>query len=314
MTINQAIFTRNLPLFEKELERKRERVSAYLAKWLPEENCYPPSVHQAMRYAALSSKGRYWGIMALFAAEACKGEEETAMAAACAVECVNSFSVVHEALPGVDNQDALGDQPSVHGAFGEGIAILAGDALMMMAYELIVKHVSDEGSAAQMVTHLCRQIGSIGMVGGMVMGILSSGRTPDEKTVEYIYSHKMGSLGAAAGALGALAAGAGEEKARTLSDYGLKIGTAMMIVDDIAHAQESTEWVGRRLDRSSRGEEESSRPMDFVRLLGLDRAKREAATLTNKALAVLKPFGRRAGKLAYFANYFLYADASHGSR
>ena len=312
MTINQAIFLRNLPLFEKELERKRERVSAYLAKWLPEENCYPPSVHQAMRYAALSSKGRYWGIMALFAAEACKGEEEAAMAAACAVECVNAFSVVHESLPGVGDHDALGDQPSVHGAFGEGIAVLAGDALMMMAYELIVKHISDEGNAAKMVTHLCRQIGSIGMVGGLVMGILSSGRTPDAKTVEYIYSHKTGSLGGAAAALGALAAGAGEEKVRALSDYGTKTGTAMMIVEDIAQVQQNTDWVGRRLGASGSRDESVERPMDFVRLLGLDRAKKEAAALTNQALANLTSFGRRAGKLAYFANYFLYTDVSHG--
>jgi len=312
MAINQAIFLRNLPLFEKELERKRERVSAYLAKWLPEENCYPPSVHQAMRYAALSSKGRYWGIMALFAAEACKGEEETAMAAACSVECVNSFSVVHESLPSVGNHDALGDQPSVHGAFGEGIAVLAGDALMMMAYELIVKHVSDERSAAGMVTHLGRQIGSIGMVGGLVMGILSSGRTPDAKTVEYIYSHKTGSLGAVAAALGALSAGASEEKVRALSDYGMKTGTAMMIVEDIAHTQQSTEFVGKRLGGPGAREESVDRPMDYVRLLGLGHAKEEAASLTNQALSKLKPFGRRAGKLAYFANYFLYSDVSRG--
>ena len=309
--MNRELFFRNLPLFEKELARKRDRLGVYMAKFLPQENCYPPSVHQAMRYAALSESGRYWGIMTLFAAEACRGDEEVAMAVACASECVNAFSRVHEGLPGVGDKGLLGDQPSVHGAFGEGIAILAGDALLVTAFDLVQQHVPDDAVARKMVGLLSRQIGSIGMLGGFVMSILSPGRAPDAKTVEYIYSHKTGSLGACSAALGALVAGASDEDVKALTAYGVKTGTAMMITEDIVRSEResSTQSVGRgRRGRPRRDEDDS--PMDYVRLLGLDESKCEALRLTKEAISQLRPFGRRAGKLAYFANYFLYRDSS----
>ena len=292
-------------MFNKELDRKRERLGVFLGKYLPQENCYPPSVHQAMRYAALSVTGRYWGILTLFAAEACNGEEEKAMPVACAIECVNAFSLVHEGLPGIGNQSTLGHQPSVHAAFGEGIAVLAGDALLMSAFQLVNKHVEDDRAARALVGELCAQIGPVGMLGGFVMGILSVGRSPDAKTVEYVYSHKTGSLGAAAAAMGGLVAGATDEERRALADYGLKVGTAMSIAEDVGRAERNVENVGRGRRGAAKAEEA---PMDFVRLLGFEKSKQKAVDLTREAVAGLKSFGRRAGKLAYFANYFLYTD------
>ncbi|MFH0962710.1 MAG: polyprenyl synthetase family protein [Planctomycetota bacterium] len=304
--MNREVFLKNLPLFEKEIARKRERLNAYLGKYLPEETCYPPVVHQAMRYAVLGDHRRIWGIMTIFAAESCKGEEEEAIPVACAMECIHALSVVHGNLPGVASPYATPGQPSVPRAFGEGVALLAGDALILSAFELIAREVKDGELVRLLVAELCKHLGSTGMLGGFVMDILSRGRTPDQKTIEYVYSHKAGSLAAASVVLGAATVKGSSGRMSALGQYGLKVGTAMHIMEDIVRAEESVEEVGMGL--RWRREKEERAPMDFVRLCGIDQARKEASRLTKEAVEDLRPLGRYAGKLAYLANYLLYRE------
>ena len=153
--------------------------------------------------------------------------------------------VVHNGLPGISGEDSVGGQPSVHRAFGEGIAILAGDALLMAAFGLLSEHIKDGEMMRLLTRELCKHAGSMGMIGGFVMDILSRGRTPDEKTVEYIYSHKAGGLAAASAVLGGVAADAPEEQVEALKQYGLETGTGMKMTNDIVEARESVESVLR---------------------------------------------------------------------
>jgi len=304
--MNREMFFKNLPLFEKELSRKRERINAFLGKYLPVETCYPPMIHQAIRYVALREQERLWGTTVIFAAEACRGDEDQAMPVACAMECIYGFSVVHNGLPGISGENSLGGQPSVHRAFGEGMAILAGDALLMAAFGLLSEHIKDGEMVRSLTRELCKHAGSIGMIGGFVMDILSRGRTPDEKTVEYIYSHKAGGLAAASAVLGGVAADAPEEQVEALTHYGLKTGTAMQITNDIVRAQESVDSVG--FGRRWKKEKEDKEPMNYVRLRGVGEAQKEASRLMREAVDHLRSMGRHAGKLAYLANYLLYRD------
>ena len=304
--MNKEMFFKNLPLFEKELGRKRERINAFIGKYLPVETCYPPMVHQAIRYVALREQERMWGTMAVFAAEACRGDEDQAMPVACAMECVYAFTVVHNGLPGISGESSLGGQPSVHRAFGEGMAILAGDALLLAAFGLLAEQIKDGEMVRSLTRELCKHVGSMGVIGGFVMDILSRGRTPDEKTVEYIYSHKEGGLAAASAVLGGISADAPEEHVEALLQYGLKTGTAMQITHDIIRAQENVDSVGFGLRWKK--EKEEKEPMNYVGLRGVGEAQKEASRLMREAVDHLRPMGRHAGKLAYLANYLLHRE------
>ena len=261
------------------LKARQKLVDAALDSYLPAENEYPKEIHRAMRYSVFSGGKRVRPILTLASCEACGGNLKGAVAAACAVEMVHAYSLIHDDLPAMDDDDFRRGKPTCHKKFGEGIAVLAGDALLTYAFELL-SGGKDPAVNNEIIRTLAEAIGSNGMIGGQVVDIQNQ-MDPDLPTLTYINAHKTGALIAASCRVGAISAKAPRKKLDALKRYGEYIGFTFQVVDDI-------------LDKEG-----------FSLALGVDGAKREAVRLIAKAHRELEIFGRRAKPLGDLADFIL---------
>jgi len=294
--------------FLDECAARRAAVDSALDRWLPRPPACPPRLAEAMRYAMLSGGKRVRPLLTLLACAACEGDEGDALAPACAVELVHGYSLVHDDLPALDDDDLRRGQPTVHRAFGEATAILAGDGLLTLAFELLGREIAAPAISAACVRELAAAAGAAGMVGGQVDdldGLAEAERNPRAaERLEAIHVRKTGALLLASARLGAIAAGADESARYAIDEYGRRVGLVFQIVDDVLDLEQDNQAVAEFVRNPNVSAPVCPTP-NFAALLGLDAARRRAEQLVDEACAALRPLGAAAECLAEMAQFLL---------
>ena len=263
----------------------------------------PSRLHQAMRYSLLGGGKRLRPILALMAAEACGADPDLAMPAACALEMVHTYSLIHDDLPSMDDDDLRRGRPTCHKAFDEATAVLAGDGLLTLAFEILARDLP-EAAAARCVLALAEGSGPSGMVGGQMADLQAEGRLDanlDE--LEAIHRRKTGALLQASLKMGGIVAGASEQILAALDAYGHAVGLAFQIVDDLLDVQGDEAKLGKRVNK-----DHGLGKWTYPGLLGLDGSRRHARELAEEAVLALAPLAERGARLRALALDLLERD------
>jgi geranylgeranyl diphosphate synthase type II len=286
------------------LAKKKELVDKALEALVPPAKTFPPAVFEAMRYSLFAGGKRVRPILAVAAAEALGAKTASLLPAAGALELIHTYSLVHDDLPAMDDDDLRRGRPTCHKVYGEAIAILAGDGLLTMAFEALSDPRRLKAIPAPRLLAIIREIatasGVFGMVGGQVVDIQSEGKEMDLPTLEYIHTHKTGALIRASIRVGALYAKAGERQFAALSRYGELVGLAFQIADDILDLTGKEEEIGKDV-----GSDLEKGKMTFPSFYGLEESRRRAVEVVDKAVAVLKGFDKKADPLRDLARYII---------
>ncbi len=287
------------------LKEQCARIDTALDKYLPKETELPHSLHKAMRYSVFAGGKRVRPILMLAACQAVGGDTARAVPAACAMEMIHTYSLIHDDLPAMDDDDFRRGNPTNHKVFGEAIAILAGDALLTEAFKLISDPRSacncDPAAQLAVIREIATCAGSYGMVGGQVVDMESEGnREIDLATVQYIHTHKTGALIKAAVKSGAILGGADEKQLAAITRYGEAAGLAFQIADDILDIEGTTEEIGK-----DAGSDEARGKATYPAVMGLSAAKEEAQAMMDEALQALDVFGVEAEPLREIAKYIV---------
>jgi len=291
----------NLPLY---LKRRQRLIDGALERWVPGENEFPPLVHQAMRYSLFAGGKRLRPILALAAAEAVGGRMVDALPLACSLELIHTYSLIHDDLPAMDNDDLRRGKPTCHKIFGEALAILAGDGLLAEAFHLLTRPdlMSDISPKRRLraIHQVAQAAGSLGMIGGQVMDIAVQGREVDAHLLEYIHSHKSGALITASVGAGAIIGGASAREYKALIGYGEKLGLAFQVIDDLLDVQGEEEKIGKAVRK-----DQAKGKATYPALFGIAESRRQAEDLVRQALIFLKPLNRQANPLREIAKFIL---------
>jgi len=288
----QNYWKSRLPTVEKALDR------------LISAQAKPHQIHQSMRYSLLAGGKRLRPILCLAAAQAVGGKESQALPAACAVECIHTYSLIHDDLPCMDDDNFRRGRPTNHRVFGEAVAVLAGDALLTEAFASVARTPPNRRYATTaLIKELAHASGSLGLIAGQVLDLDSEKkRIPLKKLVE-IHRAKTGALITTSLRLGAMSAGARPNQLRSLTRFGQALGLAFQVIDDILDITSTKEKLGKSI-----GKDQSSGKATYPRLLGLAGAKKEADRLTNTARSALRPLGSAAAPLLAIADTLLCRD------
>ena len=283
------------------------RVESALTQRLPAENILPNKLHQAMRYSVLNG-GKRMRPMLTYATGSVLGISPDALdAVACAVECIHVYSLIHDDLPAMDDDDLRRGKPTCHIAFDEATAILAGDGLQALAFELLAHDESIQVGAQnrlQMITSLARASGSLGMVGGQAIDLESVGQVLTLPELENMHIHKTGALIRASVILATLSKeGADEEAVKRLDNYAKCIGLSFQVKDDILDEESDTSTLGK-----TQGKDKDNNKPTYPALLGLSGAKQKAQELHEKAIENLAYFGAQADVLRNLSLYIIQRD------
>ncbi len=283
------------------LEARRLMVEEALEVALPQQDGPETRVVEAMRYSLFAGGKRLRPILCLAASEAVGGDLKTAMPAGCALEMIHTYSLIHDDLPAMDDDDLRRGKPTNHKVFGEAIAILAGDGLLTEAFVLLSDYNSLLPERAVQVIGVIAEAASYrGMVGGQVVDILSQNKRADLETVQQMHSRKTAALIAAATESGALTGKGSEAQVAALARYGRAIGLAFQIADDILDIEGDTELLGK-----TTGADEARGKVTYPAAVGLERSRQAANEMVNDALAALEGFDDRANPLRSLANYII---------
>lgn len=265
---------------------------------LPDESLVPQNLHKAMRYSALAPGKRLRPALCMASAEAVGGKALDALDAGCAAELVHCFSLIHDDLPAIDDDDLRRGNPTCHKVFGEAMAILAGDALFALAFQ-VASEIDAPSDRVQRVTSvLARATGSAGLVGGEVLDIEGENETPTNDTLRTIHERKTGALISACCTMGAILAGASEEDTKALKAYGDSIGLAFQIADDILNVRGSREAIGKAV-----GSDQERGKQTYPALMGIDHAEQEARSRAEKALEAIEDLSGDTSGLVELASY-----------
>ncbi len=283
------------------LEARRLMVEEALEGALPQQDGPETRVVEAMRYSLFAGGKRLRPILCLAASEAVGGDLKAAMPAGCALEMIHTYSLIHDDLPAMDDDDLRRGKPTNHKVFGEAIAILAGDGLLTEAFVLLSDYNSLLPERAVQVIGVIAEAASYrGMVGGQVVDILSQNKRADLETVQQMHSRKTAALIAAATESGALTGKGSEAQVAALARYGRAIGLAFQIADDILDIEGDTELLGK-----TTGADEARGKVTYPAAVGLERSRQTANEMVNDALAALEGFDDRANPLRSLANYII---------
>ena len=285
------------------LKDRRTLVDEALERVLPAEDVLPATVHRAMRYSVLAGGKRLRPILVIAGAEAVGGAAREVLPAACALELIHTYSLIHDDLPAMDDDDYRRGRLTSHKVFGEAVAILAGDALLTLAFKLVAENaalVRDPRVLRDVVAELADAAGTFGMVGGQVVDIESEGKTITPATLEYIHLHKTAALIRAALRVGALLAGGAPPAVEAIGDAGRDLGLAFQIVDDILDVEGSLEELGKTAGSDARKQKAT-----YPALHGVPASRREAQRLVARVKERLAALGPRAAPLAGLADYVL---------
>ena len=279
--------------FQEYIKKKREIVNQALDRFLPDENKEPESLHQAMRYSVFAGGKRLRPILAMASFEAVGGRGRGILPVACALEMIHTYSLIHDDLPCMDDDDLRRGKPTLHKVYGEGVAVLAGDALHALAFELLL-----QSKNPQVVLEVAKAIGTEGMIGGQVKDLEAEGKKVSLKQVEYIHTHKTGKLLRASIRAGAILGGANKGVLSVLSDYGEKFGLAFQIVDDILDVVGKEEIIGKK-----KGSDKANSKATYPEVIGLEKSKALAQNLLQEAKAKLRVLGRKSWVFEGLADY-----------
>jgi geranylgeranyl diphosphate synthase type II len=286
------------------LKSKTARIDKALDHYLPKAAVRPKTIHKALRYSVFAGGKRLRPILALAAAEVCGGAESHALPAACAVECVHTYSLIHDDLPCMDDDDLRRGRPTNHKVFGEGIAVLAGDALLTVAFEILASiPATPRYGAADFLRELAHSAGSRLLIAGQVMDLESEGRPISRSELRFIHEAKTAALLASSLRLGAMSANASPARVRNLTEFGNSLGLAFQVTDDILDVTQTTEKLGK-----TAGKDLASVKATYPSLFGLEQSRKIARDLTKKARDALKPFGRKAAVLHALADMLVGRD------
>jgi geranylgeranyl diphosphate synthase, type II len=275
------------------MKRTRALVEKSLRDSVPPVTTKPATIHRAMRYSLLSGGKRLRPLLCCAASEACGGTARQALPAAVAVEMIHAYSLIHDDLPCMDDDKLRRGKPTSHVVFGEGMAVLAGDALLTEAFALLAQaKPRARYTSADLVAELARAAGSRGLIAGQVADLEAEGRKPTEPALYFIHAAKTGMLLRAALKLGGMSAGATKAQIASLDRFGFALGLAFQIQDDILDATQSAKKLGK-----SAGKDAAAGKMTFPALYGLEKSRALAEQWTEEAIMSLKPFGPRAATL-----------------
>jgi len=284
------------------LSGKKDIVDKSLEKLVPSAKIFPSSVHEAMRYSLFAGGKRVRPILAIAAAEALGAKTAGLLPIAGTLELIHTYSLIHDDLPAMDNDDLRRGRPTCHKVYGEAIAILAGDGLLNLAFEVLSEPRQLKSVPPNRLVAIIREIatasGVSGMVGGQVVDMESEGRDIDFPTLEYIHTHKTGALIRASVRVGSLYARAGKRQLKALTRYGEMVGLAFQIADDILDITGKQEELGKDV-----GSDIKKGKKTFPSFYGLEESRRRAVEVVDKAVTALKDFDRKADPLRELAKY-----------
>lgn len=295
--------------FSDYLSEARRQVDEALARYLPEEResasaLCPARLAAAMRYSVMAGGKRLRPMLCLMAAEACGAPWDAALPAACALEVVHTYSLIHDDLPAMDNDDLRRGRPTCHKAFDEATAVLAGDGLLTFAFELIARHARPVEAALGCVRVLAEAAGPEGMVGGQMADLQAEGRTDGTvEALEAIHRRKTGALLRASLRMGAIMAAAPAEEVEALDTYGRAVGLAFQIVDDLLDVQGDEAKLGKRV-----GKDSGLGKWTYPGFLGVEGSRRRARQLAEEAITALTVLGARGERLRALALDLLERD------
>ncbi len=311
-TDRAALYGRTSDSIEHELSlseflaQQVKRVDQALAEWVPGDTVDPPSIHQAMRYSLFAGGKRIRPVLAITAADAIEDGPPGVEHAAATLELVHTYSLIHDDLPALDNDDLRRGRPTCHKVFGEAMAILAGDALLTLAFSVLsrLQDVTAERKI-RLVEELSRAAGTVGgMIGGQVNDLAGEGQMPTAALLNSIHRAKTGALLRASVRMGAIYAGATERELAALSAYGEHIGLAFQIIDDVLDIEESSEALGK-----TAGKDEAQQKITFPAVYGLERSREMAQHERLAAHNSVAIFGLRAERLRQIADFIVQRKA-----
>jgi farnesyl diphosphate synthase len=287
--------------FADWLSQVQERVEGELERLLPAADRAPAALHDAMRYAVLKGGKRVRPLLVYAAGDLGQASLKSLAHAACAVEMIHAYSLVHDDMPAMDNDVLRRGKPTVHVAYGEASALLVGDALQSLAFEVLAENGAADHLTVSMLALLGRASGSLGMCGGQAIDLQSVGVSLSREELEQMHRLKTGALLAASVELGALCAGVTDTSAQAaLAEYSAAIGLAFQVVDDILDVEADSAALGK-----TAGKDAAQNKPTYVSLLGLEPSRALAEQLRVRAHAALAPFGAAAGRLLQLADFIV---------
>jgi len=291
---------------EDYIATQQERVDRALDRCVPPESQAPPTIHRAMRYSVFAGGKRVRPLLAIAAADAVADAPLDVEIAACSLELIHTYSLIHDDLPALDNDDLRRGRPTCHKVFGDAMAILAGDALLTLAFEVLsnLTRIPAERRIA-LVRELASASGTVGgMIGGQVHDIEGEGKTPTAALLESIHRAKTGALLRASVRIGAMYAGASPEQLDALTRFGEHIGLAFQIIDDVLDVEQSSEALGK-----TAGKDAKQHKITFPAVYGIERSREMAEQERAAAHRALDLFGDRAVRLREMADYIVRRSA-----
>jgi geranylgeranyl diphosphate synthase type II len=275
-----------------------------LHRFLPPSGAKPATIHKAMRYSIFAGGKRMRPALCLAAAEACGGKLEAALPLACAVECIHTYSLIHDDLPAMDNDDLRRGKPTNHKVFGEGIAILAGDALLTEAFAIAARCKGWTRYTHQaIILELAEAAGSRQLIAGQVADLEGEGKKIPASQLRYIHERKTSALLCCSVRLGGMSANCAPGQLRALTDFGYNVGLAFQIIDDILDVTQTSGQLGK-----TAGKDTAAEKATYPSIVGLEKSRRIAAQLTEKAFRALRIFKGKAPALEALAEYLLKRD------
>lgn len=287
-------------LLKRDMKEKQELVNIILDRFLPRKDEYPKDLHKAMRYSVFAGGKRLRPYLTMTTFEMFHPDIEIITPVAAGIEMIHTYSLVHDDLPDIDDADMRRGKKSCHSVFGEGVALLAGDALLLSAFELITLAELEAKLKVQFVYELAKEVGIKGLIAGQMVDIESEGKKVDKKTLNYIHENKTARLINLSIRFGALAGKAEEGDLKILDEYGKLIGLVFQIVDDLLDIEGTQEETGK-----TPGRDAENAKATFPAVYGIAESHKKAEELTEKAREIIVPLGEKALKLDILAEYLL---------
>jgi len=286
------------------LATRTAAVNRALDSFLPKANVKPRTIHEAMRYSLFAGGKRMRPALCLAAACACSGKEAEAMPLACAVECIHTYSLIHDDLPAMDNDDFRRGKPTNHKVFGEAIAVLAGDALLTQAFEIAAQCQGwPRYSHQRIILELARASGSLQLIAGQVADLEGEGKKIAAPQLRYIHERKTSAVLCCAVRLGGMSANCTAGQLKALTDFGYHVGLAFQVIDDILDVTQTSERLGK-----TAGKDTKAQKATYPSIVGLENSRRIAERLTRRAFDALQTFKGKAAALEAVAQFLLKRD------
>jgi geranylgeranyl diphosphate synthase, type II len=283
------------------LKSRQQTIDRALDRYLPKESVKPATIHKAMRYSLFAGGKRLRPILCLAAAEACGGKIDNALALACALECIHTYSLVHDDLPSMDNDDLRRGRPTCHKVFGDGIAVLAGDGLLTIAFEIVSRaKPTSRYDMSTLLREVAVAAGSQKLIAGQVADLEAEGKETSRDQLQYIHENKTAAILTTTVRLGAMSANANPKQLGAITKFGRALGLAFQVIDDILDVTQTSEKLGK-----SAGKDIAARKATYPAVIGLDKSRTEARRLTKQAHDALSMFSAKADALHALANYLL---------